>query len=143
MSKHIHLVKVAVGTNSFNDLKEWQVQLACKKAAKGENGALIHITRHTPKRAEELLDNGSIYWVIKGHIRARNRILELRPMMYDGIKHCGIVYDPQLIRVAPDPRRPFQGWRYLEAKDAPSDIDNNVYDIFETMLIEFTGSDLK
>jgi hypothetical protein len=138
MSGHIHLVKVAVGPSSFNGLKEWQIQLACEKAAKGEKGELIHITRNTPKRAEELLDDGSIYWVIKGLIGGRNRILEFRPMIYDGIPHCGIVYDPQLIRVVPRPRRPFQGWRYLEAKDAPPDLANNTHEIPESIMRELT-----
>lgn len=142
MSEHIHLVKVAVGPKTFNGLKEWQIQLACEKSAKGENDELIHITRNKPKRTNELLAEGSIYWVIKGLIVGRNRILELRPMIYGGRPHCGIVYDSQLIRVVPRPRRAFQGWRYLEAKDAPLDLTNDTIEIPEFMLREFAKKDL-
>ncbi len=82
---------------------------------------LIHITRHRPKRAAELLDGGSLYWVIKGFICARQRLIEFRPLVRDGIAQCGLVYDPELVPVALRPHRAFQGWRYLDEKDAPPD----------------------
>jgi len=138
MSARLHLIKLAVGPNSLNSLREWQTQLVCEKAVKGQEGELIHITRNTPKRAEELLDGGSIYWVIKGFIAGRNRLLELRPMMHNGMPHCGIVYDPELIRLAPRPRRPFQGWRYLLVADTPPDLASNASDLTESMLRELT-----
>lgn len=121
MSTRIHLIKLSVGATSFNDLKDWQTEFAGKKKGKGQKKELIHITRNMPKRAAEVLNDGSIYWVIKGLITARNRILELRPIIHNETAHCGIVYDPELIRVKLNPRRPFQGWRYLEEKDAPPD----------------------
>ncbi|HEU5048512.1 MAG TPA: DUF1489 domain-containing protein [Rickettsiales bacterium] len=136
MTKYLHLIKLAVGPRSLKDLQDWQTRLACEKAAKGQKGEIIHITRSTPKRAEEVLAGGSIYWVIKGFIVGRNRILELRPMMYDDMPHCGIVYEPELIRVTPQPRRPFQGWRYLEGKDAPPDLEGDIRDMPDPMLRE-------
>ena len=76
----------------------------------------------TPKRADEVLDGGSLYWVIKGQIAARQKLKELRPVKWKGEPHCGLVYDKELIPVSPRPRRPFQGWRYLDPKDAPPDL---------------------
>jgi hypothetical protein len=75
-----------------------------------------------PKRAEELLAGGSLYWVIKGQVMARQRLLELREVKKNGVPHCGLVYDKALVPVRPRPKRAFQGWRYLEAKEAPPDI---------------------
>lgn len=80
------------------------------------------MTRNKPKRAEEILNGGSIYWVIKGWVCARQRLLELRPLLLNGIPYCGLVYDKELVRVAPRPRRAFQGWRYFDPKDAPPDL---------------------
>jgi hypothetical protein len=136
MIPSLHLIKLSVGPKSLADLQTWQTNRICEKTAKGGKNELIHITRNTPRRAGEVLAGGSIYWIIKGTIVARNRILELRPMTYDGTPHCSIVYDPKLIRVVPRPRRPFQGWRYFEDKDAPPDLADNVRDIPDTMLRE-------
>ncbi len=118
----LHLIKLSVGSESVADLAEWQAQQLSLLQRKRHKPELIHITRQTPKKAQHLLAGGSIYWVIKGWISARQRLLELRPMVLDGIPHCGLVYDKELIRVSPRPHRPFQGWRYLEAKDAPADL---------------------
>jgi hypothetical protein len=83
-----------------------------------------HVTRMTPKRAEEILDGGSLYWVIKGQIAARQRILDVEPFMdSDGIGRCKLWLDQTVVAVAPRPMRAFQGWRYYEAKNAPLDID--------------------
>ncbi len=112
----VHLVKLCVGAESIQDLEDWQ------RARTKQKQALMHITRNTPKRAQEVLDGGSLYWVIKSFVCARQRIVELRPLQIDGIVHCGLIYDAQLVRVRPQPRRAFQGWRYLEAKDAPPDM---------------------
>ena len=81
----------------------------------------MHVTRQTPKRAEELLDGGSLYWVIKGQIAVRQKLLALKPVMRGGVPHCGLVYDPKLVATARRAHRPFQGWRYLNTKDAPPD----------------------
>lgn len=118
----IHLIKLSVGPESLADLESWQAQRLKELKRAGRKPELIHITRQTPKRAAELLDGGSIYWVIKSWICARQKLLELRPMVRDGVPHCGLVYDAEMVRVKPVPRRAFQGWRYLEADDAPADI---------------------
>src|SRR5258706_1385034 len=76
----------------------------------------------TPKRADEVLDGGSLYWVIKGQIAARQKLLAFRSVKKNGVPHCGLVYDKELVPVTLRPRRAFQGWRYLEAKDAPPDL---------------------
>jgi hypothetical protein len=76
-----------------------------------------------PKREAELLDGGSVFWAIKGVILCRQRILRLDEVRGgDGIPRCALILDPALVRVTPTPRRPFQGWRYLPAKDAPRDL---------------------
>jgi hypothetical protein len=82
-----------------------------------------------PKRADEVLNGGSIYWVIKGVILCRQRIIRLdERISADGIRRCAIVSDPQLVRVAATPKRAFQGWRYLAAGDAPEDIPQDRQD---------------
>jgi hypothetical protein len=118
----IHLIKLSVGPDSLSDLERWQKQRLKERKSRGQTPELVHITRHMPRRAEEVLDNGSIYWVIKGFLCARQQLLELRPMQYNGMKHCGLVYDREMIRVKPRPYRPFQGWRYFDPKEAPPDI---------------------
>lgn len=118
----LHLIKLAVGVESLTDLEVWQGQRLQELAQRGEKPELLHITRNTPKKAKELLDGGSLYWVIKGIICARQRLLELRPIVYNDAPHCGLVYDSTLIRVSPRPHRPFQGWRYLAFKDTPPDL---------------------
>lgn len=83
---------------------------------------LMHVTRNTPRRSDEILDGGSIFWVIKGVMCARQPIIELRAMQRgDGKPACGIILGPELIPVEPRRLRIFQGWRYLEAEDAPRD----------------------
>jgi len=83
----------------------------------------IHTTRMMPKRVDALLDGGSLYWVTKGVILSRQRILELRPITdNEGVKRCEIVLEPTLVLTRPQPRRPFQGWRYLRDADAPVDL---------------------
>lgn len=118
----LHLIKLSVGPENLADLADWQAHRIREQKRKRQTPELIHITRQTPKRAAELLDGGSIYWVIKGFICARQKLLELRPMTRDGIAHCGLVYDSKLVRVRLRPRRPFQGWRYFADKDVPPDL---------------------
>jgi hypothetical protein len=117
----VHLIKLSVGSESLDDLAAWQKERLRDLKTKGKKPELVHITRHMPKRADEVLDGGSIYWVIKGWIVARQKLLELRPLKRDGIPHCGLVYDRKLIPVEWRERRAFQGWRYLEPGDAPPD----------------------
>ena len=118
----LHIIKLAVGVGSLKELADWQKKRLKEKRAKGQKPELIHITRMTPKRADEVLDGGSLYWVIKGQIAARQKLKELRPVKWKGEPHCGLVYDKELIPVSPRPRRAFQGWRYLDPKDAPPDL---------------------
>ena len=118
----LHLIKLCVGVDSLQELADWQKKRLKEKRAKGQKPELIHITRQMPKRAEELLDGGSLYWVIRGQIMARQALIELREVKKNGVPHCGLVYDKKLVSVRPRPRRAFQGWRYFEAKDVPPDI---------------------
>jgi len=117
----LHLLKLCVGVDSIQELVDWQTARLKERKKRKLPPVLMHVTRQMPKRAEELLDGGSLYWVIKGHIAARHRILELKSVTKNGTPHCGIVYDPKLIATVRRFRRPFQGWRYLEANDAPPD----------------------
>lgn len=120
----IHLVKLCVGIHSADELIAWDTaEIAAQKAA-GIKPELMHVTRLMPKRAEELIRDGSMYWVIKGHIQVRQRILDLRPVTReDGKNGCGIVLSPEIIRTEHRFYDPFQGWRYLKAEDAPRDAD--------------------
>src|SRR3569833_4704123 len=118
----LHIIKLCVGCDSLTELADWQKKRLKEKRAKGQKPELIHVTRMTPKRADEVLDGGSRYWVIKGQIAARQKLKELRAVKKNGIPHCGLVYDKKLVPVSPRPRCAFQGWRYLEPKDAPPDI---------------------
>lgn len=120
MSKPLHLQKLSVGTESVADLVAWQ---ATKRAQTPKDHLPRHITRMWPKREAELCAAGSMYWVIKGAIQCRQRIIRLEEYnSADGIRRCSIVLDPALIRVAPTLKRPFQGWRYLADADAPMDL---------------------
>jgi hypothetical protein len=118
----LHLIKLCVGIESLEELAAWQKKRLKEKKAKGQKPELVHITRQTPKRAAELLDGGSLYWVIKGQIAARQRLIELRAVTRNGVPHCGLVYDKKLVPVLRRRRAAFQGWRYLDPKDAPADV---------------------
>lgn len=120
----VNLVKLCVGAESVEDLTGWIEQRLAAKRHAGASVELIHVTRMTPKRQADLLDGGSLYWVIKGIIQCRQRLLELRPVTgEDGISRCGIVLDPEVVLVEPRQRGPFQGWRYFETRDAPPDLE--------------------
>lgn len=118
MTKKINLIKLSVGTESVEDLEAWQQM----RAAAGD-GLHRHVTRMWPKREAEILQGGSIYWVIKGVIQARQNILRLDEVIgEDGIRRCAIVMKPGLVRTQHALKRPFQGWRYLTDEDAPADL---------------------
>ena len=119
MATKLHLQKLSVGTKNVADLTAWQAT----ERAQAPDGLPRHVTRMWPKRAEELLSGGSIYWVVKGSLLCRQRIIRLDEYIgADGIRRCAIVIDPELIRVVPSLKRPFQGWRYLKPEDAPRDL---------------------
>jgi hypothetical protein len=115
----LHLIKLSVGSDDLADHLDW----FASGRANGPDGLPRHITRMWPKREAEVLAGGSLYWVIKGMVLCRQRILRLdRVDSADGIERCAIVLDPQSVRVAPVPRQPFQGWRYLDPASAPPDL---------------------
>jgi hypothetical protein len=115
----INLLKLCVGATSVEDLLDWQHQ----QRPHWPEGRAIHVTRMWPKREADLLEGGSLYWVIKGAILARQRILDLQEVnLGDGIPRCALVMEHEVIRTEAAPRRPFQGWRYLDPKDSPRDL---------------------
>lgn len=119
----LHIVKLCVGCDSIEDLAQWQAERLAQMKKAGQKPALFHRTFQTPKRRDELLDGGSLYWVIKGVIQVRQRIVGLgEGKKDDGSPCCLIMLDKVLVPVRPVPRRPFQGWRYLDAADAPADL---------------------
>jgi hypothetical protein len=119
----LHLIKLCVGCDSVADLEDWIKQKLKEKKRRGQKPEHIHTTRMVPKRAAELTQGGSLFWVIRGQITCRERILAIRPFTdKDGIGRCRVVLDGKLVLVEPRPRSAFQGWRYLEAKEAPRDL---------------------
>ncbi len=115
----LNILKLCVGADSVEDLLAWQHQ----HRAHWTPGTAEHITRMWPKREAEVLDGGSLYWVIKGSIQARQRILGLEPRQgSDGIARCALVLDLEVIRTEAAARRPFQGWRYLPPEESPRDL---------------------
>ncbi|WP_113912900.1 DUF1489 family protein [Roseovarius dicentrarchi] len=115
----LNLIKLSVGTDSVDDLIAWQ----SSKRAQGSDGLPRHVTRMWPKRADELLDGGSIYWFIQGVLQCRQRILRLDEVIgQDGVRRCAIILDPQVMRTTPAQKRPFQGWRYLPGAESPADL---------------------
>ena len=133
----LHLIKLAVGCDSVRELKQWVAERMATAKKKGLPQRHIHITRMTPKREEEILTGGSLYWVIRGQIMCRERLLDIRPFVdREGIGRCRLVLQPKVVLVEPRPYRAFQGWRYLEPKDAPRDLDRaapGARDMPETM----------
>jgi hypothetical protein len=118
----LHLVKMCVGVERLEELADWQRERLAEARARGEKPILRHITRNVPRRADELLAGGSLYWVFRGHIRVRQALRGIEPAINaQGQPACALILDPTLVRVVPKPQRAFQGWRYLEGRDAPAD----------------------
>ena len=114
----LHLIKLSVGSEDVEGLARWQAQ------ARTKGRRVYHTTRMMPRRRAELLAGGSIYWVIKGLVASRQRLLGIERTSYaDGSLATLLLLDPAHVRVVPTPHRPFQGWRYLEGADAPADLD--------------------
>ena len=118
----LHLLKLAVGIENIGHLR------AVQERRLAETGSLCHITRFMPRRAAEVLDGGSLYWVVRNFIRVRQRLLDLRVVKNDetGGNKCAFVLDPELVLTVPVRRRPHQGWRYFEADSAPSDLGASI-----------------
>ena len=120
----LHLIKLCVGADSIADLEEWIAERMAERRRLGELQRHAHVTRMVPKRAEELVAGGSLYWVIRGQISARQRLLQVEPFVdAEGIGRCRLWLEPQVVAVAPRPMRAFQGWRYFADKDAPPDLE--------------------
>ena len=120
----IHMIKLCVGVATFEELESYREERAHWWGADYGEDVHVHRTRTRPKRAAEMEGQASIYWVISGVVRCRQRILRLAEARdAEGIPRCDIIMAPDLIKVVPRPKSPFQGWRYLDSKDAPPDLD--------------------
>ncbi len=116
----LHMLKLCVGVDSIEELEDWVRE---KRRRTGADDGHSHTTRMVPKRAADLLDGGSLFWVIKGQLACRQRFQDIRPFKdAEGIGRCQLVLEPSVVAVVPRPYRPFQGWRYLDPKDAPADL---------------------
>lgn len=119
----LHLIKLCVGCDGIEDLAHWIAATRAEKIRRGLAPEHVHRTRMSPKRVDEVLDGGSLYWVIKGQLRVRETILDLRAVKDEsGVSYCDIVLSGDLVEVEARPYRPFQGWRYLDPGVAPRDL---------------------
>jgi hypothetical protein len=119
----VHLIKLCVGCDTVSELAEWQVERLAYLRKARKTPELCHRTLQTPRRRDDVLDGGSLYWVIKGFVLVRQRIIDLRAdSKDDGTACCGIVLDAELVATRAHPRRAFQGWRYVDPADAPRDV---------------------
>jgi hypothetical protein len=120
----LHLIKLCVGCDSVKELEDWIREKLKDRKKRGLSREHMHRTRMVPKRADELRDGGSLYWVIRGEVMCRQRLLDVRPFVdRGGIGRCHLVLEPKLVLVEPRAWRAFQGWRYLGDKDVPRDLD--------------------
>ena len=120
----IHLIKLCVGCDSVEDLAEWIAWRLSEARKEGRKPEHVHVTRMVPKRIADLLDGGSLYWVIKGIVQVRQRLVDVQPFVDDeGVGRCRLVLEPKFVRTEWQPRRPFQGWRYLDPNCAPRDLN--------------------
>jgi hypothetical protein len=118
----LNMIKLCVGCDSVSDLEDWVAQKLKEKRRRKQQPEHIHTTRMMPKRAEELIGS-SLFWVIRGQVSCREKIVDIRPTTgKDGIRRCQIVMDGKIVPVEPKPYRAFQGWRYYDVKDAPRDL---------------------
>lgn len=119
----LHLVKLCVGAGSITDLQEWIGRRLKERKRRKQPAEHIHTTRMMPTRKDEILKGGSLYWVIRGEIVCREKLVDIRPFVdKDGVKRCRLVMDGKVVPVMPKPRAAFQGWRYFEETDAPPDL---------------------
>lgn len=119
----LHILKLCVGCDSIADLEEWIDFRRAEKRAAGEPLNHYHVTRMVPQRRDEILDGGSLYWIIKGNVQCREKIIDIVPFTDgEGIGRCRIIFDEGVTLTQWQPRRPFQGWRYLKPEEAPADL---------------------
>ena len=122
----VNLVKLCVGITTINQLEQLQSMRRGEYVKAGRPPVNIHITRNKPKRSKEIINSGSLYWVIRRQIRVRQKIIRIDDIEdAEGRKRCCLVLDSDLIKTEHRAYRPFQGWRYLEQSDAPADLSNN------------------
>ncbi len=127
MRLHLHLLKLCVGCDTIADLESWIEENALHHRRLGRAYEQVHTTRMVPKRSAEIVEGGSLYWVIKGHVSCRQTIRAIRPFTDgNGIGRCHLVLEPVVVPVEPRPCRPFQGWRYFQAADAPRDLGRDL-----------------
>ena len=121
----LHILKLCVGVSSLDDLRRWQQRRGFHRTDLAHAGkVVVHVTRNMPRRAADVLDGGSLYWVVRGRIACRNRILALEEIEgEDGKRRCAIVMAAGPVQVIPRRHRPFQGWRYFAADSAPPDLE--------------------
>jgi len=118
----LHLIKLCVGAQNIGDLESFVAERAATRRRRGEPAISWHVTRVTPRRVAELLDGGSLYWVIKGRIAARQSLLAVKPFVdTDGVGRCRLELEARVVAVMPRPCRAFQGWRYLADRERPPD----------------------
>ena len=130
----IHLVKIAVGIESVDHLRDVQSERLRQAKAPGGAGELRHLTRNTPRRAEEVLNGGSIYWIIKGYIRVRQSITGFGEAVgRNGKPRCALILNPDLVQTVLLPHKPIQGWRYMEAEAAPDDLTGKERELVSTL----------
>lgn len=119
----LHLLKLCVGADSLADLEGWVEERVRERVAKRQKPRSLHVTRMVPTRAAEIVEGGSLYWVIRGQIAARQLVTEIEPFLdVDGVGRCRLWLDKEVVKLVPRPYRAFQGWRYLKAEDAPADL---------------------
>ena len=119
----LHLLKLCVGCESPTELEEWIARRLRDARKQGRPAEHAHVTRMMPKRADELIAGGSLYWVIRGEILCRQTLTRVEQFWdKEGVSRCRLVLKPKLVLVEPRSFRPFQGWRYLACKDAPADV---------------------
>jgi hypothetical protein len=139
----LNLIKLCVGCDSVRELEQWIEQRLKQRTKRGLSREHMHRTRMMPKRADELRDGGSLYWVIRGEVLCRQGLIDVRPFVDKaGVGRCYLVLEPKVVLVEPRPWRAFQGWRYLASKDSPGDLDRvapGAKDMPEAMRRELRG----
>ncbi len=122
----LNLIKLCVGVDSLEELQSWRLEQRQARKSSGGPHHHTHVTRMVPKRAEELLNGGSLYWVIKGNVQAHQKLLDIEVFTdVDGIRRCRLVMDDEIIPTQWQAKRPFQGWRYYKSSDAPADLSQS------------------
>ncbi len=132
----INLIKLCVGVKSVIHLEELRKQRALSGQGV-KNGFVVHRTRMMPKRRDEIMNKGSLFWVIAGKVQCRQKIVNLEEVFNEeGKKYCDIIMEKEIIRTIPQPKRAFQGWRYLPQNDAPKDLDISVTEDSEKIIAD-------